>query len=279
MVLLLVIALTLLGHNPMLRILAGITTVLLTVALYLTQSRGGQIALIVTLLFIITVGIPCLRSLLVAGAIVVLGTLGAYCAGFVPERFIMPILKQLGLAGISLTAPTDNDFSTAERIAHWISGINMFLDHPFFGVGIGNYAVAYPHYFVTVFPEPLGHAHNYYINIAAEAGIFGLAGFLLFLLATFVAGGYSLQRVNQDLQQKLKLSSTLTNDRALVIGLLAALLSVCVHNMVDNLFVHSMTNLFALFLVMLLSLQKSDGHPGQARPLTKDAERTRLTAK
>ena len=45
------------------------------------------------------------------------------------------------------------------------------------------------------------------------------------------------------------------NDRALAIGLLAALLSVCVHNLVDDLYVHSITNLIALLLVALIRLE------------------------
>ena len=44
------------------------------------------------------------------------------------------------------------------------------------------------------------------------------------------------------------------NDRALAIGLLAALLSVCVHNLVDDLYVHSLTNLIALLLIVLIRL-------------------------
>src|SRR5260370_21929730 len=47
----------------------------------------------------------------------------------------------------------------------------------------------------------------------------------------------------------------LRNDRALAIGLLAALLSVCVHNLVDDLYVHSLTNLIALLLIALIRLE------------------------
>ncbi len=249
-----VLTLALLAQNVMLRILAGMAMILLAIALYLSQSRGGEIAIAI-------------------GGIIVLAIIGAYCAGLVPQHYFMPILKQLGLAGISLTAPNDADYSTAERLAHWIAGINMFLDHPLLGVGIGNYPVAYPKYFITIFVLPLGHAHNYYINIAAETGIVGLGGFMLFLVAIFVAGGHTLRAINTRLQQFQKQrkslqdiaekeqhptftpSKMLVNDRALAIGLLAALVSICVHNLVDNLFVHSITNLFALLLALLIRLE------------------------
>src|SRR6266700_6694296 len=268
-----VLTLALLAQNVMLRILAGMAMILLAIALYLSQSRGGEIAIAGALLFIIIAGFPRLRLLAKIGGIIVLAIIGAYCAGLVPQHYFMPILKQLGLAGISLTAPNDADYSTAERLAHWIAGINMFLDHPLLGVGIGNYPVAYPKYFITIFVLPLGHAHNYYINIAAETGIVGLGGFMLFLVAIFVAGGHTLRAINTRLQQFQKQrkslqdiaekeqhptftpSKMLVNDRALAIGLLAALVSICVHNLVDNLFVHSITNLFALLLALLIRLE------------------------
>ena len=47
----------------------------------------------------------------------------------------------------------------------------------------------------------------------------------------------------------------LQNDRALALGLLAALVSICAHNLVDDLYVHSMTNLIALLLVALIRLE------------------------
>ncbi|MBV9230292.1 MAG: O-antigen ligase family protein, partial [Chloroflexi bacterium] len=172
MTLTLVIALTLLAGNWKTRILAGLTTVLLAPMIvppiWLTQSKGGIVAFTVALLFIVTLGMPHLRKLIGAGTIAVLAFVAAYLAGRVPDRLFAPILRILGLIDISFTAPTSQDFATAERVAHWIAGIRMFLDHPWLGVGIGSYPDAYPKYFITIFVNPLGHAHNYYINIAAE---------------------------------------------------------------------------------------------------------------
>jgi O-antigen ligase len=152
----------------------------------------------------------------------------------------------------------------------------MFLDHPLVGIGIGNYQDAYLAYHPGVFVIPLGHAHNYYINIAAEAGLLGLTAFLLFLLSIFIAGGYAYHTISNRYHQFKAQRSTqvmmvavsntiqcfgrLKNDRALAIGLLAALLSVCVHNLVDNLYVHAMTSLFALLFVLLIRLRECRFH-------------------
>ncbi len=268
------IALLLLARSWLMQILAGVATALLALALYLSQSRGGEIAIAAALLFILVVGMPRLQLLVRLGVIGTLGAFAAYLAGLLPERLFTPIFNILGLTSISFTAPSAQDFSTAERLAHWIAGIRMFMDHPITGVGIGNYADAYPHYFITIFVNSLGHAHNYYINMAAEAGILGLITLLLFLATVFVAGGSSYQAINRKYKEvKLLRSkpqprtsptegqspdtwmSRLAADRALAIGLLAALLSVCIHNFVDNLYVHGMTILFSLLLVILVRLE------------------------
>ena len=54
---------------------------------------------------------------------------------------------------------------------------------------------------------------------------------------------------------KRDITAMFTNDRALSIGLLAALISVCVHNVFDDLYVHSLTNLIALLIIVLIRLE------------------------
>ncbi|HEY6286286.1 MAG TPA: O-antigen ligase family protein [Ktedonobacteraceae bacterium] len=288
------LALTLLGRNWVTRILAGLTAIILGVAEYLSQSRGGEIALAAALIFIVLAGMPRIRVLTRALIVLFLGIFAALLAGWIPISAFNPLLRFLGAAQISFTNPSSQDYSTAERLAHWIAGLHMFMDHPVLGVGIGNYPDAYSRYFITIFTASLGHAHNYYINIAAETGSIGLIAFLLFLLAVFVAGGHSLREINKKLrlaktqlpqtrtviqapvgrqnklhlllhplsliqyfreQDQFAIVGKLTNDRALAIGLLAALTAICAHNLVDDLFVHSLTNLIALLLIALIRLE------------------------
>ena len=269
----LAIALMLLGSNWPTRILSACTAIPLAGVEYYSQSKGGWMAIGAAVIFILAVGFPRLRGLLYAAFIGVLGIIGAYIAGKIPSSAIDPILTKIGVINISFTNPSPDNYANSERVAHWIAGIHMFQDHPLLGIGIGNYQDAYSAYHLGIFVVPLGHAHNYYINIAAEAGLLGLTTFMLFLLTVFVAGHHAYQAINKRYQQlktqklqpqgiaKMVASSnssrclaTLGNDRALAIGLLAALLSVCVHNLVDNLYVHAMTSLFALQLVLLIGL-------------------------
>jgi O-antigen ligase len=266
MPLMIALALCLLGRDMRTRLLAGIAAALLLGVEYLSQSKGGWMACAVALLLIIIIGMPRARGLLGAGFVCVLACVGAYLGGIIPEATLQPVLEKAGLLNISFTRPTNDNFANAERLAHWLAGIHMFQDHPFLGVGIGNYPSAYSQYMLGIFTNPLGHAHNYYINIAAEAGIFGLLTLLLFIAATFVATGRAYRAIQQRWQHitasplpitqpaASEQAMKLANDRALVIGVIAALASVCVHNLVDDLYVHSMTNLIALLLVMAIRL-------------------------
>ncbi|GAC1644887.1 MAG: hypothetical protein NVS4B12_10410 [Ktedonobacteraceae bacterium] len=270
----LALSLTLLGRNWATRILTGITALLLAAAEYLTRSNGGEIAIAVAVLFILVVGFPQLRKLAAVGVVGVIMLVAALIAGVIPQRFTLPVLTKLGLIAISFKSPSAQDFSTAERLAHWIAGINMFIDHPWTGVGIGNYGTAYSPYHITIFVNSLDHAHNYYINISAETGIIGLMTFILLLIAMFVAGGRVYRTISkkymqlkaeratpqpgisrQEMLRSANVLGMFTNDRALAIGLIASLIGVCVHNFVDNLYVHGMTILFALLFVALIRLE------------------------
>jgi O-antigen ligase len=95
-------------------------------------------------------------------------------------------LRLFDARGVDITPA---NFAVVERMAHLQAGWNMVTRHPWTGVGPGNYSLAYetppqtgerP---VSVRPwyESRGHAHNYYLHIAAEAGLVGLAAYLLLI--------------------------------------------------------------------------------------------------
>lgn len=79
-----------------------------------------------------------------------------------------------------------NSFSRYDRIASINSGVNMFLAHPIFGVGIQGYAFALPKFF-DPFIESFFNwdsrriANNIYIELLAEQGIIGLLAMLLLI--------------------------------------------------------------------------------------------------
>jgi O-antigen ligase len=133
---------------------------------------------------------------------------------------------------------TDDNFAVLERVGHWQAGADMFSDHPWLGVGIGNYALAYPAYARPHFYEALGHAHNVYINFLAETGMLGAAAFAAFWLAALALAWRTARRGTG-------------NTAALAAGVLGTLVYLTIHNLFDNLFVAHMQLQLALLLAAI----------------------------
>ncbi len=157
----------------------------------------------------------------------------------------LPYLQPSDVRGIQLT---DENFAVVERLAHWEAALGMVRDHPLLGVGIGNYVPVYPAYAVPGWADPLGHAHNYYLHIAAEAGLLGLAAYLVFGLAAF---GHSWRSVGA-------LSGIW---QAVALGILGVLAAFAVHSLFDNLYVHGMNMHLAMVLGLMYVLTHRCGVP------------------
>jgi O-antigen ligase len=171
--------------------------------------------------------------------VVALGGLAAIPPSIL-QRFsdFLPYLSLSEVRGVEIT---DANFAVLERMAHWQSAVAMWTDHPWLGVGIGNYAVAYPAYALPLWPFALGHAHNYYLNLAAETGTLGLAVYIALWLAVLRA-----------VWQAVKVSSGW--DWGVAVGILGVVVHLTVHNLFDNLFVHGMY----LHVAVLLGVASSN---------------------
>lgn len=77
--------------------------------------------------------------------------------------------------------------SAAGRIEAWYTGIQLFKDNPFFGVGMNNFT-EYHH--LT--------AHNSYILVLAELGVFGYIAWLLMISAAGVMAWHGLNATLRD---------------------------------------------------------------------------------
>lgn len=153
------------------------------------------------------------------------------------QRFtdFLPYLRPFDVRDVEVT---DANFAVVERMAHWQAGWQMWAEHPWRGVGIGNYEPIYPAYFIPPWKEPLGHAHNYYLNVAAEAGLVGL-------LAYLILWGTAFWQTKQAIRQ------TSGWEKAVAVGVLGVLVHLSVHNFFDNLFVHNMYAHVAVLLALL----------------------------
>jgi O-antigen ligase len=100
----------------------------------------------------------------------------------------------------------------------------MIEANPWTGVGFSNYQPVYEQYRLLNWPMPLGHAHNIYLNVAAETGLPGLAAYLILWIAIFAQTIRALGK-----QRGVK--------RGLLLGLLGAWVHLSVHHLFDNLYV------------------------------------------
>ena len=107
------------------------------------------------------------------GAVFALTLAGGALLRFIPSSLTdrmadLPTYLGLGMWEVVRQPITDSNFSVIERLAHWIAALRMWELSPWLGIGPGNYAAVYPQVRLPRWEEPLGHAHNIYLNVLAE---------------------------------------------------------------------------------------------------------------
>ncbi|MCB0131414.1 MAG: O-antigen ligase family protein, partial [Caldilineaceae bacterium] len=186
--------------------------------------------------------------LVMAGlAVVLLGALllGSFSTAIVPSPIaerVQDLPQYVGGGDVLQQPVTDDNFAVIERLAHWVAALRMWNQSPWIGVGPGNYAVVYPTVQMPRWDDPLGHAHNIYLNVLAESGLIGLSAFLTLWLGT---AAWLIRRRRQTA------SNAWANAYAL--GLLGMLAHLTVHNIFDNLFVQGIYLHLGILLACLES--------------------------
>lgn len=140
---------------------------------------------------------------------------------------------------------TDADFAKIERLAHWQAALAMWTERPWLGQGPGHFAAAYDRFRLPRWKDPLGHAHNLYLNLLAEAGLLGLAGYLLFYGAAWALALRACLRPRAGLEA------------ALGLGLVGVLAALGVHSLLDHLYVHDLAVQLGLGLGLLVAARAS----------------------
>lgn len=160
---------------------------------------------------------------------------------------IVNAVDALNVTDVANTEVTDANFATLERLAHWQAAREMWRDNLWLGVGFGNYAVVYPAYAVGQWLDPLGHAHNYLLNIGAEAGLIGITVYLIFWILTFGL----LWTIVQNNSGFYK---------AIAAGVFGVIIHLHIHNLVDNLYVQGMYLHVAILLALVSTIYLTRTH-------------------
>ena len=98
-------------------------------------------------------------------------------------------------------------FSIFSRINYWQEALSVIKAHPIFGVGLGNFNLVNSRY-----------AHNFYLQIWAEAGVLAVIGFLAIVFIIIKIGYAKIKQAQAS---------------AICRGLLLALVVVLLHNFID----------------------------------------------
>jgi O-antigen ligase len=183
----------------------------------------------------------------VALAIAIL--LGANAVGVLPNAIrarLTDFTQQVQVFDVRGVGINDANYAVLERLAHWQAAGEMIRQHPWTGVGFSNYEPVYSQYALMNWPLPLGHAHNYYLNVTAELGIPGFLAYMLMWGAIFW----------QTLQALRRCSGW---ERGLALGLLGAWMHLSVHHLFDDLYVNNAHLLIGALLGMLTFLNLESG--------------------
>ncbi len=123
--------------------------------------------------------------------------------------------------------------SMKDRFSMWQTGFEILKEHPIIGNGVNTFFVKFKEFRNDEFKGLRGsHAHNGYLQIAADTGIVGLSFFLLIIIQAFMAGIRTVRRMGNKF------------GNALCLGIGSGILAFLIHSFFD-------TNLHSLPLIIL----------------------------
>ncbi len=229
----------------------GLACLLLAGALGASWSRGAWLGFAVSSLVMAIAYPRRLRH----GVALALGAAALFLMLWLGGVLPASIVNRLTTAATDLVTVADVrgiefypwNYAVVERLAHWQAAIGMATDFPLFGVGLGNYEVVYEQYRLVNWEDALGHAHNLYLNLLAEAGALGSAAYLAFWLLIF--------RLTWALRRHPD-----SNARSAATGLLGCWTYIAVHSLFDNLYVNNLFLHIGVLLAVLAVLQRQISH-------------------
>jgi putative inorganic carbon (HCO3(-)) transporter len=157
------------------------------------------------------------------------GGLGLYVTGLLPPSVaarLTDFAQYVRFEDVRGVGINDANYAVLERLAHWQAGLEMLRHNLWTGVGLGCYEPAYGDFALINWPIALGHAHNTYLNMAAETGLTGLCAYLFLWGVVFWQTWQVTRRAGGPW-------------RGVAIGLLGTWTHLTVHNFLDNLYVNN----------------------------------------
>jgi len=150
--------------------------ILLQVCLILTFSRGSWIGLLAVLILMLFLS-PKVNKLVYIFSI------------FITIIVFLPGIRERTMF---IFAPQGD----ADRFLVWQGAFKMIKTHPFLGMGLGTFMANFQEYVSK--SMTIQYAHNCYLQIWAESGIFALLSFILFIGSIFYKGIKTFKKNNSN---------------------------------------------------------------------------------
>ena len=224
------LALTLGGINQQQRYVYGVATVIMLIAVVLTQSVGA-------LLFGLPVGI----------LVVIILTYGKRALPIVFGLIILGLVSVAGLTQVSSRFASLLDISTGTnfiRLRVWESSVEIIKQQPITGLGLDQFLYEYSaeHIRPDAIQDPdLSHPHNILLDFWIRLGVMGAIwlGIFVCVYVYWIRNHYSAYR------------------STMLIGAFGASVAMLAHGLIDNsIYVNDLALIFALLIALPHLLQK-----------------------
>lgn len=216
---------------------------LMGISLIMSGSRGGLVALLAEIFFLI---ILTTKTKGYGQVALKIGLSVALLAGIVAGSVL--IGGESSLTRIAETAASDD--ITTNRTHIWNVTLSVIKNNPLFGAGLGAFPQAYTEFDTLNGMERVEQAHNDYLQILADAGIVGLIIGAFFAFRLFRQGLRNVGVKN-------------IYRRGVAVGALAGCFAIFVHSIFD--FVLHTTAISLMFLTLcalvVVSGQKDEDEP------------------
>lgn len=213
------------------RALFGALALALLGILLLSQSRTSWVSAGLTLTILLSVRF---RTVAVLAAVIAAGATVAMCR-VGPADAVSSVLVKLN--------PIIGYFSSGDRSVIWRFALHAIREHPVAGVGFGAFREVIHSISIggVMYPEPVPHAHNTFLQVALDTGIPGALAYV----ALLVTAGYMIWQVHRRAQDP--------TIKSLCLGLAGALLATHLFGITDAIALGAKVGLFFWFILGLIS--------------------------
>jgi putative inorganic carbon (HCO3(-)) transporter len=229
----------------------------ITLSLCLVKGKRKGLKGLFVLIFVLSLWVAALTSSRGAWLGMLLGLF--LFLWFWKRKFAVIVIAffLVGILGFYVFAPLGipkslrldpNSFNTGQwRGMLWRDSFSMVVDRPFFGHGLNTFMSLFREYGGDLFYESPTYAHNCYIQMAAEIGLFGLMAFLWMMARFFQKGFMTIASFGRGGKSK--------DLRVIFIGLLSGVAAFLAHSFFDvNFYSLQLYDFFWVMVGMAVSL-------------------------